>query len=665
MNHFFRKLPLPAKLILIGLIPLIFLTWLSFRLYKEKSQKLGLLGSYIERMHQSADITKLIDNLQGERRYSFDYTLKKDSLPELLQQRPKTDSIIKRLSNYRASLSDFESYTFLKDLAAMRTAVDSGQTNITMVMDYYTNVLFRFNTLNDLPTASNIYLEPVYKDLVAQKLLSEMVTYLGIMSANVYTALHTRQYMLEILMGTRGVYQFYSSYEPEFLLKASAEAAQSYKKMKSASLLHQVTNYLDTVFQTFNYGNRYDAAEWRNSASAAVDELRNLQQTLLQNAEQRVNVLYENEQASKRNMLISLIVTLAFVISIIAYTIIVITKMLRELKQTAQKISKGETALPINIDSRDAIGSLANSISEIDKNNKSLAEAATAIGKGDFRASVEPRSPDDLLGNAIVQMKSNLQQLIGDLKNAQKEIDGLNKNLEQKVVERTAQLESVIKELESFSYSVSHDLRAPLRIINGYASILKEDHGQKMDAEAGRITDSIISNANKMGQLIDDLIALSRMGAKPVVKKMVDMETLAKSSVGELLRHEPADKYNIRIESLLVCNGDPNLLKQVWMNLIGNAIKYSSRTEHPCIEISSKEDAGSYIYLVKDNGVGFDMRYADKLFGVFQRLHTEEMFKGTGIGLALVKRIITRHNGEVVAESTPNKGATFYFTIPK
>ena len=117
----------------------------------------------------------------------------------------------------------------------MRTAIDSGQTNITMVMDYYTNVLFRFNTLNAFPTASNIYLEPVYKDLVAQKLLSEMVTYLGIMSANIYTALYTRQYMLEILMGTRGVYQFYNSYEPEFLLKASPAAVQSYKKMKSSS----------------------------------------------------------------------------------------------------------------------------------------------------------------------------------------------------------------------------------------------------------------------------------------------------------------------------------------------------------------------------------------------------------------------------------------------
>ena len=665
MNHYFRKLPLPAKLTLIGLIPLIFLGYLSFRLYKENSQKLNLLGTYIERMHQSADITKLIDNLQSERRYSFDYTLKKDSLNELLQQRPKTDSIIKRLSNYEASLSDFASYTFLKDLAAMRAAIDSGQTNITMVMDYYTNALFRFNTLNALPTASNIYLEPVYKDLVAQKLLSEMVTYLGIMSANIYTALYTRQYMTEILMGTRGVYQFYNSYEPEFLLKASPAAVQSYKQMKSSSPLNPVTRYLDTVFNTFNFGNKYEHAEWRNVSTAAIDGLRNLQLTLLQNAEKTVNGLYKDEQASKRNMLIFLILAMVFVISTIVYTISVITKMLTELKQAAQKISKGEPGPQFIIHSRDAIGSLAHSILEIDKNSRKLADAATAIGNGDFSASVEPRSSGDLLGNAIVRMKNNLEQLIGDLKNAQKEIDGLNKHLEQKVIDRTAQLETVIKELESFSYSVSHDLRAPLRVISGYASILKEDYGQKLDGEAARITDNIVSNANKMGQLIDDLIAFSKMGAKAIVNKVVDMKALAQSSIDELLRLEPAGKYNIRIESLPGCKGDPNLLKQVWMNLIDNAIKYSSRTEHPCIEISSKEDAGSYVYFVKDNGVGFDMRYSDKLFRVFQRLHSQEMFKGTGIGLALVKRIITRHHGEVVAESASNNGATFYFTIPR
>ncbi|HZI53463.1 MAG TPA: ATP-binding protein, partial [Chitinophagaceae bacterium] len=474
-----------------------------------------------------------------------------------------------------------------------------------------------------------------------------------------------RQYMLEILMGTRGVYQFYNSYEPEFLLKASPAAAQSYKHMKSSFPLQPVTRYLDTVFSTFNFGNKYEHDEWRKTSTAAIDGLRNLQLTLLQNAEERVNGLYKGEQASKRNMLIFLILAMVFVISTIVYTISVITKMLTELKQAAQKISKGEPGPQFIIHSRDAIGSLAHSILEIDNNSRKLADAAIAIGNGDFSAAVEPRSSGDLLGNAIVKMKNSLQQLIGDLKNAQKEIDGLNKELELKVIERTAQLETVIKELESFSYSVSHDLRAPLRVISGYASILNEDYGQKLDGEAARITDNIISNANKMGQLIDDLIAFSKMGAKAIVNKVVDMKALAQSSIDELLRHEPANKYNIRIESLPGCKGDPNLLKQVWMNLIDNAIKYSSRTEHPCIEISSKEDAGSYVYFVKDNGVGFDMRYADKLFGVFQRLHSEEMFKGTGIGLALVKRIITRHHGEVVAESAPNDGATFYFTIPK
>jgi light-regulated signal transduction histidine kinase (bacteriophytochrome) len=237
-------------------------------------------------------------------------------------------------------------------------------------------------------------------------------------------------------------------------------------------------------------------------------------------------------------------------------------------------------------------------------------------------------------------------------------------DLEKKVKERTAQLESANQELEAFSYSVSHDLRAPLRAIGGYSIILKEDYGTKLDDEANRITDKIISNAQKMGQLIDDLISFSQMGGKEMIHHSVDMKKIAESCMAEALQHEPPGKYQVHINPLPACHGDTNLLKQVWTNLISNAIKYSSKEPVPCIEIGCTEGPVMHTYYIRDNGVGFDMEHAHKLFGVFQRLHSQKMFEGTGIGLAFVKRIINKHKGEIRAEGSLNEGACFYFSLP-
>lgn len=651
---------------LIGFIPLAILFYLSVQLYTEKDQKVNLLSSYIDGMHQSRDITMMIDNLQKERKYSCEYALKKDLQTEMLKQRPKTDSIIQRLSAYKRTLGDFKSYTFLENLKNVRTAIDSGHMAFNIVMDYYTNMIFRFNTLNTLPTESNIYLDPAYKDLVSQKLLSEMVTYLGIMSANIYNALYTRQYMIEILVGTGGVYRVYNTYKTEFLQKASPEGANAFKKLQEKAALKKTDTYLDKLFSKYAYDSTYNHIEWGNISFAAIEDLRHLQQTLLKNAESKVNNIYNKEKRSKEQTLIFLVLTLAFVIGIVAYTIHIITRMLTELKLAAQKISKGETGLRIKTNSNDAIGSLADSISKIDENNKKLAEAATAIGKGNFTVTVQPRSENDLLGNALVVMKNNLEYYINEITNAKEEIAGLNKNLEKKVRERTAQLEMVNKELEAFSYSVSHDLRAPLRAIGGYAQILQEDYGKKFDPEAGRLTTTIVSKAKMMGQLIDDLIMFSKMGRKEIaIDSKVKMQELAESTMAELLQQENVSSHHVQINALADCMGEPNLIKQVWVNLISNAIKYSSTEEKPVIEIGYLENPSEHIYYIKDNGVGFDMKYAHKLFGVFERLHSQEKFQGTGIGLALAKRIIEKHNGRIWAEAAINKGATFYFSIPK
>ncbi|MBK5214989.1 MAG: PAS domain-containing protein [Flavobacteriaceae bacterium] len=225
------------------------------------------------------------------------------------------------------------------------------------------------------------------------------------------------------------------------------------------------------------------------------------------------------------------------------------------------------------------------------------------------------------------------------------------------------QLQAANKELEAFTYSVSHDLRAPLRAVNGYAQMLNEDYGTKLDEEGKRIIETIRDNALKMGILIDDLLSFSRLGRKEIQMKVIDMNELTKEVLVDINK-SIAHSAEIKIGKLHKAKADYGLLRQVMFNLISNAVKYSSKKKNPVVEISSEEKNGEIIFSVKDNGAGFDMRYADKLFGVFQRLHSQDEFEGTGVGLAIVQRIISRHKGRSWAEGKVNEGANFYITLP-
>jgi light-regulated signal transduction histidine kinase (bacteriophytochrome) len=252
---------------------------------------------------------------------------------------------------------------------------------------------------------------------------------------------------------------------------------------------------------------------------------------------------------------------------------------------------------------------------------------------------------------------------VSDRKRAEDAIRTLNEELEQRVIKRTAELEAANKELEAFSYSISHDLRAPLRAMDGFSRILVEEHVLHLSPEAQRCASLVRANAKQMGQLIDNLLDFARLSRKPLQKQPVAPADLVRQSLRDLRTEQEGRHVDIALGDLPVCHADPTLLKQVFVNLLSNALKFTRRREVARIEIGCDQENGERVYFVRDNGVGFDMRYADKLFGVFQRLHPADEYDGTGVGLAIVQRIVHRHGGRVWGDSEVDKGATFYFTI--
>ncbi|HWI17256.1 MAG TPA: ATP-binding protein [Vicinamibacterales bacterium] len=280
-----------------------------------------------------------------------------------------------------------------------------------------------------------------------------------------------------------------------------------------------------------------------------------------------------------------------------------------------------------------------------------VTEAAEAVAESKPHVRIDTTREDEIgrLAESFNTMAEKVEQSRTDL--------------ELRVELRTAELRAANRELEAFSYSVSHDLRAPLRAIVGFVQILEEDHSATLDSTARHHLDRVKLNARKMGQLIDDLLAFSQIGRTTMLRQTVDMQTMATAIAQEAIA-TAGRAIDLTVGPLPPAYGEAALLNQVFVNLISNAVKFTAKSEHPAIVVGVEQSEAETVYFVRDNGVGFDERYASKLFGVFQRLHRPDEFEGTGVGLAIVHRIISRHGGRVWAEGKLNAGATFYFTVP-
>ena len=422
---------------------------------------------------------------------------------------------------------------------------------------------------------------------------------------------------------------------------------------------------------------------------ALLDSIRSKIMNIQQEEYNRLDGMIEENQADERNFAFAVTALIVFILAIILFVFFTMNRSLKlrlegeaRLKKLSEEMQDLYDNAPCGYHSVDADGYFV-SMNQTELNWLGY-EKDEVIGKLKFSDIIAPGSFDTFVENFeklkttgetsnlefeflrkdrssffVVLSASAIYNEKGEYLRSRSTLFDQTEN-----VLKTRRIKQLNQEMESFTYSVSHDLRAPLRSITGYSQILQEDFSDKLGKEGQEVLEVVLRNAGRMGQLIDDLLDFSRIGRKNISSIRFSMNEAVKNIIDELVNDEKERQVKIKIHSLHDAAADPVMIRQVWANLLSNAFKYTRKEEEPSIEVGSKKEKGKIIYYVKDNGVGFDMAYSHKLFGVFQRLHKLSDFEGTGVGLAIVKQIVTRHGGTVWSKSEPGNGAVFYFSLP-
>jgi two-component system CheB/CheR fusion protein len=643
MSTFVKRLSLPVKLLLLIVFPLALIVFLTIWLYREKSENAALVNNYLDRIHISANISDLISSLQAERKYSYNYMLTREEVfkDSIRIQRSMTDKGMEKLDDKEDRiLKGFPGYTYLDRLDSMRSLINRGISQ-DAVMHYYTTSIFRLHTLDGAPVANNKFLDPVFNDLAAENIVNEMVTYLEILNSNFYNALYNKQNNILMLFGLQGVYDVYKSYEKEFLVKASPDFVARYQKILTSTELKFTIEYIDSVYKKYQFDFSISAEDWWQQSSAASRQLKAMKTDMLSKVISEITQIHDDELKSRDVTLIILLFALILVFAIMLYVTNVITHMLSSLKTSAQRIAVGETDIKVPVQSDDVIGTLGESIQKIDQNNKVLAQAAEHIGHGDFQQPLYPRSDKDLLVNAMIHMRDNLQRF----------------------KEETIMLE---ERKDDFIKMASHELKTPVTTIKGYVQLLLMMHSKEKDPA---LVDSLLTidkQTSKLTKLVTDLLDATRIETgKFEIRK-------EPSRISEFLTDLIKDTRTTSLTHAVVLNqyadplvlADKDRMMQVVSNLFSNAIKYSPNSSKIVVEIREKDNRA--IISVQDFGIGISMEDKDKVFERFFRVpgKQESTFPGFGIGLYIVKEIVLMHDGRVWVEGQKGKGSTFYISLP-
>ncbi|TCJ12704.1 response regulator [Flaviaesturariibacter flavus] len=388
---------------------MVLLLFFAIQIFREKQDRMQLLQGYQTSINRSAALSMLADGLQAERRYAFVYALRHEYRRELLEQRRITDSALEHLQEVDTVLTRLQEYTFLDSLSAVRRSVDADQLAPQLIMNYYTNAIFRINSLNGLSIGYNQMLKPVSRELVGQRLLSEMVIYFGILRSSLYMSMQLRQLNSSSIEGMRSLYEIYRSYEKEFLIRSSQQSISQYRQLQQASLLRPANVYLDSLFNGTRVDSSLQAERWWELSSAAVDQLRQLQRRTLNRAQEGVQQIYEEEKDSRNRTLVYLVICLMAAGIVVSAVIYNISGNLKDVNAAARQIARGGSGVHIRREANDVVGSLSQSVLDLDAANHRMAQAADAIGSGNFNVAIEPRGADDILGNALVRMRDDLQ----------------------------------------------------------------------------------------------------------------------------------------------------------------------------------------------------------------------------------------------------------------